>query len=329
MKANRVVRVALIEVGVRLAGGIALFLASGCASLPYAPTTCDEADRMPLRESEAQVERGRPNAFVDGLGHYLVSLPTKLLLLSWSVENHDVSPETEAALAEYVSVNELCHVKVRINQYSVPGEWSRLFRNRNVAGGWRYTVGFLTVVTYTALPQRVFGGDNYNPYTNTIHIYSDVESVALHEGGHAKDFATRRHKGSYGALRLLPLVPLYQEGKATKDAVSYLRNAGEAEAERKAYPMLWGAYGTYVAGEGLRWYEGPFGVSYLIQLPIAWTGKLAGKIKSWTVPEPAPPPPQEPPPVEEPPLAEEPPAPPEESPPLEMVPPVTEDQQAP
>ena len=288
--------------GRRLFGaGIALWLGSACASLPYAPATCDEGDRMPLRESEAQVERGRPIAFVDGLGHYVVSLPAKLLLLSWRVENHDVSPETEAALAEYLEANGLCHVKVRINQYSVGGEWSRLFRNRNVGGFWRYTFGFLTNVFYTAFPQRVFGGDNYNPFTNTVHVYSDVGAIALHEGGHAKDFATRRHKGFYAALRLLPLAPLYQEGKATKDAVSYLRDAGRAQEERAAYPMLWGAYGTYVAGEGLRWYEGPFGVSYLIQLPIAWTGKLAGKIKSLSVPEPAPPPPQEPPaPPEEP-----------------------------
>jgi hypothetical protein len=291
---------ALLGSGARLAGGIALALSSGCASLPYVPTACDEADRMPLRESEVQVERGRPQALVDGLGHYLVSLPSKLLLLSWKVENHDVSPGTEAALAEYLDRNHLCHVKVRVNQYSVPGEWSRLFRNRNVAGGWRYTVGFLSVVIYTALPQRVFGGDNYNPFTNTIHIYSDVESVALHEGAHAKDFAMRRHKGSYAALRLLPLVPLYQEGRATKDAVSYLRDAARVQEERAAYPMLWGAYGTYVAGEGLRWYQGPFGVSYLIQLPIAWAGKLAGKIKSWTVPEPVPPPPQEVAPAEDP-----------------------------
>lgn len=283
-----------------LAAGIGLWLGTACASLPYAPATCDEADRMPLRADEAQLERGRSHALVDGLGHYVVSLPTKLLLLSWRVENHDVSPATEAALAGYLDANHLCHVKVRVNQYSVPGEWSRLFRNRNVGGFWRYTIGFLSVIYYTILPQRVFGGDNYNPFTNTISVYSDVGSIALHEGGHAKDFALRRHKGFYGALRLLPLVPLYQEGNATKDAVSYLRDEGKAQEERAAYPMLWGAYGTYVAGEGLRWYEGPFGVSYLIQLPIAWTGKLAGKIKSWTVPDAVPAPPEEPPPAEEP-----------------------------
>jgi hypothetical protein len=241
---------------------------------------------MPLRAGEEQVERGRPHAFVDGLGHYVVSLPSKLLLLSWRVENHRVSTDTEAKLLEYMETNQLCNVKLRINQYTVPGEWSRLFRNRNIHGFWRYTVGFLTLVVYTVLPQRVFGGDNYNPFTNTVNIYSDVGSIALHEGGHAKDFSGRGRKGLYATLRILPLVPLYQEGKATKDAVSYLRYEAMTEEERRAYPMLWGAFGTYVAGEGLRWYEGPFAISYPIRLAVAWTGRLAGTIKSWTVPDP-------------------------------------------
>ncbi|MCP4004231.1 MAG: hypothetical protein GY725_08555 [bacterium] len=84
---------------------------------------------------------------------------------------------------------------MRLNQYSVPGEWARLFRNRNIGGFWRYTFGILTLATYTALPQRAFGGDNYNPFTNTINIYSDVPAIVLHEGGHAKDFARRESKG--------------------------------------------------------------------------------------------------------------------------------------
>lgn len=259
--------------------------AAGCATTPYLPGSCDGNDAMPLREGEPQFERGRPHVFLDGLGHYVLSLPSKLMLLSWRVDNHRISQKTEDELAEYLSANGLCNIKVRINQYSVGGEWSRLFRNRNINGFWRYTLGFLSVVIYTAFPQRAFGGDNYNPFTNTVSIYSDVASIALHEGGHAKDFSGRRRKGSYAALRFIPLVPLFHEGRATKDAVSFLRAEGRPEDERAAYPMLWGAYGTYVSGEGLRFLEGPVGVGYLIQLPFAWTGKLLGKIKSWTVPD--------------------------------------------
>jgi hypothetical protein len=221
---------------------------------------------------------------VDGLGHYLFSLPSKLALLSWQVENHDVSPDTERALVEYLDVNQLCRVKVRVNQYAPGGEYRRLFRNRDVGGGWRYSLGLLSVTLYTIFPERVFGGDNYNPFTNTIHIYSDESAIALHEGGHAKDFAETTYKGSYAALRLLPLVPLYQEGAATSDAVSYLR-AEDPPQEPEAYPLLWSAWGTYLAGEVTQWFvEGP--IVYAIVIPVAWIGRGVGTVHAALLPEP-------------------------------------------
>jgi len=260
-----------------------LSLLWGCATTPYV-RSADGPNALAFRDGEPRIERGRPNRFVDGLGHYLFSLPVKLLLWSWHVENHDVSPETEAALLEYLDGNGLCRVKLRINQYAPAGEWSRLFRNQEMNGFWRYTFGFLSVAGYMIFPQRLFGGDSFNPFTNTIHIYSDESAVALHEGGHAKDLTERRYKGLYSAIRLIPLVPLYQEGVATGDAVSYLRDEGEAERERQAYPLLWGAWGTYFGGEGARWFiQGR--VLYLVQLPIAWLGRLTGWIYAKGVPD--------------------------------------------
>jgi hypothetical protein len=199
-----------------------------------------------------------------------------------------VSPEIEAKLARYLEANGLCDVKVRINQYAVPGEWSRLFRNRNINGFWRYTFGILSMVQYTIYPQRAFGGDNYNPFTNTIHIYSDLEPVVLHEGGHAKDFARREWKGAYAAFGAIPGAPLYLEAVATRDAVSYLRSTGETASEKHAYPLLYGAYSTYIGGTALAFYTGPEGWARLVLIPLAYTGKLVGYIKSLTLPEPTP-----------------------------------------
>jgi hypothetical protein len=217
----------------------------------------------------------------------VLGLPSKITLLSLNVDNHDVSAETEAALGRYLEANGLCDVKVRINQYAVGGEWSRLFRNRNVSGFWRYTFGILTMVNYTILPQRAFGGDNYNPFTNTISIYSDLESVALHEGGHAKDFAGRRFKGTYAVFGSLPIVSLYPEGLASTDAVSYLRSRGEAAGEKAAYPLLYGAYSTYITGGALQFYTGPEGWIQFVSIPVAWLGNLVGRIRALAVPAPS------------------------------------------
>ena len=116
--------------------GILLLLgtfALACASTPYPYGRDLETDlSLKLRSGEEQIERGRPHKLIDGVGHYLFSLPAKLLLIDWRVDNHDISAGTEASLLEYLDANGLCNVKVRLNQYSPGGEWSRLVRNRPV-----------------------------------------------------------------------------------------------------------------------------------------------------------------------------------------------------
>jgi hypothetical protein len=268
----------------RLLGLLVLvpYLAS-CAAVPYEPGHDIEGpDTMPLRPGEAQIERGRPVAFIDGLGHYVLSLPTKLLLWNWKVDNHDISPGTEECLRQYLAANDLHEVKVRLNEYAPGSEWRRLFDNKAINGFWRYTIGLITVTFYTILPGRLFaglfGGDNYNPYTNTINLYSDHPAIALHEAGHAKDFAEREYKGVYGAVRLLPIVPLYQEGVATGDVIGYDRALELTEDEKAAYKVLYPAYATYIVGEGLRWVSTPW--AYPITIVAVIPAHIIGRIKA-------------------------------------------------
>lgn len=254
-----------------------------CAEVPYEPgQNIEGPDTMPLRPGEAQIERGRPVPFVDTLGHYVLSLPTKLLLWNWEVDNHDISPETEERLRQYLAANDLHDVKVRLNEYAPGAEWRRLANNHAINGFWRYTVGAINVIFYTILPGRafagLFGGDNYNPYTNTVNLYSNHPAIALHEAGHAKDFAKREYKGIYGAVRLLPIVPLYQEGIATGDAIGYDRAFELTEDEKAAYKVLYPAYATYIVGEWRRWVSTPW--AYPITLAAVIPAHIIGRIKA-------------------------------------------------
>ena len=264
---------------------LAVALLSGCAATPYQfSKDVEGADVLKLRKNEPQFERGRPNAFIDGLGHYVFSLPTKLILWNWKVENHHITPETEQALRDYLAANDLRDVKVRLNEYAPGGEWSRLVRNHQINGFWRYTLGVLTTTFYTILPGRVFGGDHYNPYTNTINVYSDHKSIVLHEGGHAKDFAEREYKGWYAASRMIPLLPLYQEALATGETVGYHREEQAPKEEKDDYRVLYPAYGTYIAGEGLNiasWF-GPisYPVILAVEAGVAIPGHIVGRIKA-------------------------------------------------
>lgn len=285
------------SLGAGLVGLLAAGQLLGCATTPYSFAAHGETDlTLKLREGESQIERGVPNAWIDGFGHYFFSLPTKLILLDWKVDNHDISPEVEKSLEEYLHANGLCNTKVRLNQYAPGGEWQRLFKNREMPGGWRYTLGLLAVSFYTILPERLLagfpfigGGDHYNPFTNTVSIYSDRRPVVLHEGGHAKDFASwqnRHWMGVYAALRSIPLlglvVALWQEAVATNDALSWeLATAGSRES-KTAYRTLYPAYGTYLGGTAqtaASFFVGGW-ILYAVQYGIVVVGHVAGQTRA-------------------------------------------------
>jgi len=234
--------------GWALLAGLLIICANGCATTPYvyqpALITHPELD---FPAEEPQISRGKRRPVIDGVG-WVVGIPGKILLWDRRVDNHNVSPETEAAIAEYLEKNNLEQVKVRINEYDPLGEWKRLRRNKAVGWGWRYTAGTLTALGYTLLPGRIIGGDNYNPFTNTISIYSDHPAIALHEGGHSKDFGTRKWKGTYAVVTAIPGVSLWSEAIATNDALGYLESEQNFAGEADAYQVLYPAYATYIAG---------------------------------------------------------------------------------
>jgi len=197
------------------------------------------------REHEPQFERGKPRPVIDGIG-WVTGIPSKLVLWNRRAENHRITPHTEEIMAEYLAVNGLDDVKVRLNQYRPIDDWRRLTRNTSVAWPWRYTFGAVSVLGETIVPGRLLGGDHYNPYTGTIHLYSDLPSIALHESAHAKDFSRRTYPGTYAAIYGLPGAPLWHERIATNDVLAYVDYQNDIPLRREAYEVLYPAYGTYV-----------------------------------------------------------------------------------
>ena len=252
-----------------------LLTLSGCATTPYQRGSAQRYITSPelVARTQTQIERGRPNVVVDSLG-WVWGIGAKLTLFDRRVENHRIDAHTEAEIAAYLQENELSTVKVRLNQYRPLDDWGRLRANKSVGAGWRYTFGVVSVLGETILPGRVFGSDHYNPFTNTIHLYSNVPAIAIHEAGHSKDYARRKWKGTYAAIYGLPFAPLSQEAIATNDALSYIVANRDLEAQQEAYEILYPAYGTYV-GNAI---AGPVPHGYSIGLI---GGHIAGRWKSW------------------------------------------------
>jgi hypothetical protein len=252
---------------------------AGCASGGYQygqgwqTGTTDRAKSADSPEHQVVlVESGKPRPIIDGIG-WVLGIPGKLLLWDRRVDNHNVSPATEAALVEYLEQNELQDVCVRVNQYAPIEEWHRLRENRHVGAGWRYTAGLLTLAGYTVFPGRLFGGDRYNPYTNSVYVYSDVPALAMVGGGYAKDIHTRELPGTYAVVNEFPVVSMWHETIATNDVLSYLQQRESVEELQAGYKILHPNYGVQAAGAA----RYVIGVGPFIQIGGAIVGHITGR----------------------------------------------------
>ena len=258
-----------------LAGGLA-----GCVSLPYRTMPITDSQRtLRLRPGEEQFVRGRPIPVLDRTIGWIwpESLLGKLILWDHRVDSHYISEETEQALREYLEYNNLRHTKVRLNSWNVGDEWRRTLRNREVEPWFRYSLGIIAAIQYTIFPGRIFGGDNYNPYSNTINLYSDLPAIALHEGGHAKDFGRRRFKGLHAFIYTLPFGSLYHEAVATGDVLAYLQTYGTPQQIRQAYRILYPAYGTYL-GDAITTFAPDETVALVINGTVIISTHIVGRV---------------------------------------------------
>lgn len=194
---------------------------------------------------EGGFERGRPNLLLDGAG-WIAGIPSKLLLWNTKIDSHSVSPETEYALRRYMNARGLTDVKVRLNQYDPIGEWKRLAQNKSIHPLFKYTVGTYAVSKYTLLPGRLFGNDEYNPFTNSISLYSDRQSIALREGAHAKRAVEANLRGLYSSSMYIPASPLWVDTSATREVLSYTQEIGNRLMQRESYLVLFPAYGARI-----------------------------------------------------------------------------------
>lgn len=258
---------------------------TGCQSVP-GPYEFSSRYRRYEREppprfdaTRPQIELGRPMKLVDNIGHYFFSAPGKLILWDTRVGNHKISEENVELLRRYLCANDLDLVKVRVNQYAPWAEFKRLWRNSEVSPFYRATFGLGSWGVYTLFPGRLFAGfpyphDHYNPFTNTVNLYSDHPALMVQQASRAKDWAARRYKGTYAVLGLIPGVDLYQEQLATGDTIRYFYAFRRKEKEVSSYRVLYPAFGTHFGQLAVA--VGP--IPAAIQAGVALPGAVAGHI---------------------------------------------------
>lgn len=231
---------------------------------------------------EGGFERGKDNILLDGAG-WVMGIPNKLLLWNTKVDSHSVSPEVEQDLRQYMTSRGLTDVKVRMNQYDPVGEWKRLVANKSIHPAFKYTVGALAGIKYTMLPGRLFGADEYNPFTNSISLYSDRSSLALREGAHARQAIESGYRGLYASSMYIPASPLWVDSIATKDVLNYSQETGNRLLRRESYLVLFPAYGARVGSSATFFLDA--GIGQAAQASLALVGHAVGRTKAFRVSE--------------------------------------------
>ncbi len=231
---------------------------------------------------EGGVERGKKNMLLDGAG-WVMGIPNKLLLWNTKVDSHSVSPETERQVSRYLASRGLDDVKVRINQYDPLGEWRRLRNNKAIHPAARYTVGAFAAAKYTITPGRLFGNDEYNPFTNSISLYSDRASIALRESAHAKQTLESRYPSLRAASTYLPGSPLWIDTPAIREVIGYSRMTGQRKLERESYLVLFPAFGARMGSSATFFLDAAVGRA--TQGGFALLGHAVGRTKALGVSE--------------------------------------------
>ena len=223
------------------------------------------------RLDEILVTKGKRRPIIDTI-RSIFSLPHKLLLWDSSVGSGELHKDAETAAKLFLAEGGATSTHISVNEYNPKIIWQRTFQNDKASILTKITYGVLHALIYTVIPSKLFykGGDHYNPFADTIVLYSDNLDVALHEAGHAVDFSEKQRQhidpGLYMLGRYFFPIMLYQEAVATGKAFKFTKEHGASEDVRSSYALLFPAFGTYLAAS-----------IFMGNAMINWTKKKMGK----------------------------------------------------
>ena len=223
---------------------------------------------------QVQIQRGRPRPVIDAAGRVL-GLPNRIAIGVPEIDNHDISQATEMEIVNYLEQNRLNSVLIRSNQYAPLGELKRMVTNDRIRPIWKSTFGTYNLLKYTLLPGRLVGGDWYNPYSNSLHVYSDVPTLAISRAAYAQDVQGRVNPGAYAAIKDIPFAGLAHETTATQLSLQWYEDQPDKiEAARE---ILLPSYGATVGGQLASFV--PYG-EVVGRLVGGGAGKIASKIEN-------------------------------------------------
>ena len=251
------------------------FGSSGCATFNAYQQVSQPVIRHSSAQGQVQVQRGQPRPIIDAAGRFF-GLPNRIAIGDSRVDNHDISPETELEIVNYLEQSGLNSVMIRSNQYAPGDELKRMIANDKIRPFWKLTFGSYNLLKYTFLPGRITGGDWYNPYSDSLHIYSDNPILGISQATYAEDIRSRVNPGAYAAIKDIPLAGLGHETTSTKLAIQWYEQKSP-ENFQDAQDILFPKYGASVGGQLASFF--PYG-EVVGRLVGGGLGRVANELKN-------------------------------------------------
>lgn len=225
-------------------------------SSPVAITQKVQIERESRERKEKAVKEGKKVSYDIDIGEdnfvsrnvgFVGSLPTKMMFWSRDMGRYPTKRVVKN-IEDAVQDQDLHGLKIRIGHSEVFEDTARLFNDKEVVkrypGWFRAIVGVpSTLIGETAA--ELLRSDYYNPIANTATCYSNIDGIALHEIGHAKDWARLNDDMPtiYTFARALPPVTWYQEWRAS---FNYAKQDLSKEKKYHVSRFLIPAFATYI-----------------------------------------------------------------------------------
>ncbi len=242
-----------------------LTLVWSCAAGPYHYGKNRDSSNAAVNGSatgQVAFKYGKPQKTLDRMSD-IVSWPRRVFRPD-TPDKRTITSETTDKLREYLSKNDLMDVEVTVRDYDPGEQWSRLRDNRIVPGLSRYTLGVFSMLNYALIPGRVFGRNEYNPYTNTLYVNSEAPALVVHEAAFAKNLRARPWPGVYAVASSLPFLSALHEIDSAREVVAYARAEEDWALEQESYREIYPRVGSEATG----------GMAALV--PVWWGGPVLG-----------------------------------------------------
>ena len=247
---------------------VAITLAAGCIQKTYRYGITNEERLATLPRTPNLITVGGSHPSIDSIER-TVQYPRTVFRKWFPPSTSPPDPatlrlETVQTATDYLDDNGLQGVFVDVREYNPREQWTRLQNNKLVSPFWKYTGGTLYHVGYCVFPQRAFGMDSYNGFTNTLSINSTSPSTSLLRAGYVKKLYEQRYPGTYLSVNWLPVVPLFRDSAIASDVLTYARVKEKWPLEKELLPEVYGQLGGEAISQatslvpGMPFYFRPF-----------------------------------------------------------------------